>query len=63
MTNISVLEQRRATKRIALKRYHKLGLKHTLNKIEDLKEKFPKNLEYYKALEKGLIKLDSEKSN
>jgi len=52
------LQQRQATKRVAIKRLKKIGLNGTINYINRLINKFPKNQEYYSSLIKGLKKLE-----
>ena len=52
------LQQRQATKRVAIKRLNKNGLNDTIEHINRLIKKFPKNQEYFLSLIKGLKKME-----
>ncbi|MGJ0846597.1 hypothetical protein ACR77J_07905 [Tissierella praeacuta] len=59
MISNTILEQRRATKRAMIKKLKITGLDKTLNKIEQLKLKFPYNIDYYVTLQKGLTRMSA----
>ena len=59
MKNI-ILNQRRATKKVALKRFKKLGLESALNYINKLSTEFNYNVDYYDGLKTGLIRLSKK---
>ena len=44
---------------MCIKRLKRNGLSYTLDKLNELEQKFPRNSDYYNQLAKGLIKLSN----